>query len=62
MVIETEEDTIPEFFEALDIEPHQPGPKPKKLKIEEKLTAKTSNPRVSIISPQYGVDLITNFC
>ncbi|XP_023747470.1 uncharacterized protein LOC111895625 [Lactuca sativa] len=45
MVIETKEDTIFEFLEALEVDLHQSGPKPKKSKIEEKNIAEISNPR-----------------
>ena len=43
MVIDTEEGTISEFLEAIEVEPHYPGPQPKRSKIEEKMVAEPSN-------------------
>ena len=40
MMIETGEETIFEFFEALEVEPKQSDPKPKKPKLENKNVAK----------------------
>ena len=45
MMIETEEEAISEFLESLQVEPRQPGPKSKKLKIENQNSAKTHNSR-----------------
>ena len=60
MVIETEEDTIFEFLEALEVNPHQTRPKPNKSRLEEKHIAETSDSDVGIQSPRHGEGLIRN--
>src|SRR4051794_2382515 len=45
MMIETEEEAISEFLEALEVDPRHPEPEPKKLKIENQNSAEILNSR-----------------